>query len=395
MTPGPRDPKIAAIRQELPVVERQVYLNSGTAGPLPRRTMAAIAALNERHLLDGRAIFKPYIEEYIPLLGELRASFARLLGATAAEIALTHHTTEGMNIALWGLNWQPGDEIVTTTQEHPGGLLPAYAVARRFGLGVRLVEVETTPDDAAAAILAALSPRTRLVALSHVLYSTGAVLPVAAIAAEAHRRGVLVAVDGAQAAGAIPVTVRELGVDFYAVPGQKWLCGPEGVGALYVARERLSDLAPTFVGFFSIRDEEAMDLTGHFLPAAGAQRYEQGTLYWPALFGMQESLRWLEAEVGWPWIYEQTAAITQRCRALLAALPGVTVHTPAPHGPLTTFSIDEVEAMTAATRLADEGIVVRSIPHSNRLRTATGFFNTEEDLARLCEGLLRLRAPGA
>ena len=118
------DPRVAAIRAELPVVERQVYLNSGTAGPLPRRTAAAIAAANERQLLDGRASFRPYIEEYFPLLADVRAGIARLLGAGAEEIALTHHTSEGMNIAVWGLNWQPGDEIVTTTEEHPGGLLP-------------------------------------------------------------------------------------------------------------------------------------------------------------------------------------------------------------------------------------------------------------------------------
>ena len=395
MVSVPSDPRVAAIRAELPAVERQVYLNSGSAGPLPRRAVAAMTAASERQLLDGRASFRPYIEEYLPLLVEVRAGFARLLGADPAEIALTHHTTEGMNIAVWGLNWQPGDEIVTTTAEHPGALLPVYAVARRFGLGVRLVEVAGDADAIVDAITAACSPRTRLVAMSHILYTSGALLPVAAIAAAAHQRGVLVAVDGAQAAGAIPVDVRALGVDFYAVPGQKWLCGPEGVGALYVRRERLTDLAPTFVGFFSIRDEAAVDLTGHFLPAPGAQRYEQGTVYWPALFGMRESLRWLEEEVGWAWLHERTAAMTERCRALLGAVPGVTILTPAPHGSLTTFSVEGLDAMDAFMRLADQGIVVRPIPHTNWLRVAAGFFNTEADLERLCVALPALRAPGA
>src|SRR6476659_5887368 len=98
-------PQIEAIRQELPVVERLVYLNTGTAGPLPRPAAAAIAAANERQLLDGRASFKIYMEEYRPLLEDVRARFARLLGAAPGEVALTHHTTEGMNIATWGLNW--------------------------------------------------------------------------------------------------------------------------------------------------------------------------------------------------------------------------------------------------------------------------------------------------
>jgi L-cysteine/cystine lyase len=228
------EPQVAALRQELPVVERQVYLNTGTAGPLPRRAAAAITAANERQLLDGRASFKVYMEEYFPLLDDVRARFARLLGADVGEIALTHHTTEGMNIATWGLNWQPGDEIVATTHEHEAGLLPAYAAARRFGLGVRVVDASGSADTVAAAVTAAISPRTRLVILSHVTFTTGAVLPVQAITEAAHRQGALVAVDGAQSAGAIPVDVHALGVDFYAVPGQKWLCGPEGVGALYV-----------------------------------------------------------------------------------------------------------------------------------------------------------------
>src|SRR5205085_2035413 len=128
------------------------------------------------------------MEEYFPLLDEVRARFARLLGAEVGEVALTHHTTEGMNIATWGLNWQPGDEIVITTHEHDAGLLPAYAAARRFGLGVRLVEAGGDADTVAEAVAAAISSRTRLVILSHVTFTTGAVLPVQAIAAAAHRQ---------------------------------------------------------------------------------------------------------------------------------------------------------------------------------------------------------------
>lgn len=392
MEPTPT-PQVEALRQELPVVERQVYLNTGTAGPLPRRTAAAITAANERQLLDGRASFKVYMEEYFPLLDDVRARFARLLGADAGEVALTHHTTEGMNIATWGINWQPGDEIVATTHEHEAGLLPAYAAARRFGLTVRLVDADGSADAVAEAVAAALSPRTRLVSLSHVTFTTGAVLPVRAIAEVAHQRGALVAVDGAQAAGAIPVDVRALDVDFYAVPGQKWLCGPEGVGALYVRRSSLSALAPTYIGGFALRDFEAMDLTGNFLPAPDARRYEQSSIYWPTLYGMQASLRWLDEEVGWPWLFAQAETITARCRTMLSALPGVTLHTPTPHGPLTAFSVAGLDAQPTALQLVEQGIVIRSIPHYNWLRVATGFFTNEADLAHLRDGLLALQAP--
>ena len=395
MEPMVIDPSVAAVRRQFPAAEGQVYLNSGTAGPLPRSTAAIIAAENERQLRAGRSTIKTYFDEYLPMQATVRARFARLLGAGSDEIALTHHTTEGMNIACWGLNWQPGDEILTTSHEHEGGLLPAYAVARRFGVTLRVVDLDRAGEDIAGAVAAALTARTRLVVMSHVAFTTGAALPVAAIATAAHRVGAYVAVDGAQSCGAIPVNVHELDVDFYAVPGQKWLCGPEGMGALYVRRERLSELLPTFVGFSSIRDMEAMDLSGYFIPGAGAQRYEQGTVYMPGLFGMNESLRWMEEDAGWPWIFEQTAAITERCRSMLGGLSGVTIHTPVPHGSLTAFSIAGLDPQATVTQLAERGIIIRAVPIYNWLRVSTGFFNTEEDLDRLHDALVDLHTAGA
>jgi L-cysteine/cystine lyase len=380
----------------VPVTERLAYLNTGTEGPLPRRASQAIAAESERHVLEGRSDFKRFLEVYFPLFSLLRSRFGRLLGAGEDEIALTHHTTEGMNIAVWGLNWQAGDEIVTTTAEHEGGFMPVYVAAQRFGLTLRIVDIG---DGAGAAdrIAAALSQRTRLVVISHVLWKSGVVLPVNEIAEAAHRVGALVAVDGAQAAGAIPVNVRQLGADFYAAPGQKWLCGPEGTGALYVARERISVLAPTFVGFLSVKIDShpLADQSGYFIPAPGAGRYEVGTVYWPALFGLNESLRWMEETLGYEWIYAQGRALARRCRELLAQVPGVTVHSPPEAAGLTTFSVDGLDPVTTASALAEMGVVIRSLHDPARLRVSTAFFNNEDDLARLCEGLRTLHAQAA
>ncbi len=401
----PSSEKLSVVRRELPVTERLAYLNMGTAGPLPHRAARAIAAEAERQLLEGRSDFRRFNEDHFPLLNTLRARFARLLGAREDEIALTHHATEGMNIAVWGFNWRAGDEIVTTDAEHEGGFMPVYAAARRFGLTLRVAQVGDGGDAAASGgscaasggscagrIAAALSPRTRLVVVSHVLWKTGVVLPLAEIAAAAHRVGALIAVDGAQSAGAIPVNVRELDVDFYAVPGQKWLCGPEGTGALYVRRERVSELSPTFVGYFTLSTYPAADHSGHFIPAPGARRYEVGTVYWPTLYGLNESLRWLEEAVGYDWIFAHGRAITERGRALLAAVPGVTLHSPPEAAGLTAFSVSGLEPQTVPTALFDMGVVIRSLHDPERLRVSTAFFNDEDDLARLCEGLRTLLA---
>jgi L-cysteine/cystine lyase len=385
--------KLAALRQELPALTHLAYLNTGTASPLPRGAAQAIAAEAERQVLQGRSNFRFYTEEYYPLLARLRARFARLLNADDDEIALTHHTTEGMNIAVWGLRWQAGDEILTTTAEHEGGFMPVYAAAQRFGLRLRVVDIGLGEgDDLAEKIIAAITPRTRLIVTSHVMWKTGAILPVAPIAEAAHRMGALVAVDGAQAAGAIPVDVRALGADFYAVSGQKWLCGPEGTGAVYVRRECMSELAPTFAGYLTLNHDVPVtaDNFGYFLPARGASRFEVATLYLPALYGLDESLRWMEESVEYAWAFERSQAMAKHCRAKLAELPGLTLYVPAQAAPLTTFILPGLDPLTAPTALYDRGVVIRAVPRSNRFRVSTAFFNNEEDVARLCESLVAL-----
>ena len=385
---------LSAIREEFPVFASLAYLNTGTSGPLARRTARAIGSRAEQQLLQGRSNFKTFLEDYFPLLDELRSRFARVLGAANDEIALTHHTTDGMNIAVWGINWQPGDEIVTTTEEHDGASLPVYAAARRHGLTLRVVDVGSDDASIIERLAGAISRRTRLVVVSHVFFKTGTVLPLAEIARVTHQAGALLAVDGAQSAGAIPIDVDALGVDFYAIPGQKWLCGPEGVGALFVRRDRVSELSPTFVGFFSIRDFLAFDASGYFIPAPGARRYEVGTVYWPALYGMVESLRWMEEALGYEAIFEQCAAMTRRCREILADVPGLTIHSPARHAGLTSFSVAGLEPATAAQALAEMGVVIRSVHDPDYLRVSTSFYNDESDVARLRDGLIALQGKG-
>ena len=144
-----------------------------------------------------------------------------------------------------------GDRAVTSCQEHPGGFGPLYMVADRHGVDLGFAEfVPNAPDDEIVAEFDRLiTPGTKLVSLSHVLWTSGLVMPVRRIAEIAHARGALVLVDGAQSAGAIPVNVRDLGADMYAIPAQKWLLGPEGLGAMWVKRELLDGMRSTFASF--------------------------------------------------------------------------------------------------------------------------------------------------
>ena len=378
------------IREYFPAVFTQAYLNTGTAGPLSRPAAEAIELWNRRQLNEGRSNFSVYMDEYMPMQERLRGQFGRLFNADADEIALTLHTTNGMNIGTWGLRWQPGDEIVTNAHEHPGGLMPINAVAQRFGLTVRSVPmpIEDTDEALIQRFARAINHKTRLVSISHVSWKTGAILPVAEIAAIAHRHGALIVVDGAQSGGSIPIDVKALDVDFYAIPGQKWLCGPEGTGALYVRAEAMADLLPTFTGYPS---QKGLDSEGHYLPAAGARRFEMGTVYWPGLAGIHASLT-LREEMGNDALYSQIQEITATCREMLEEIPGVTLATPDRHAGLLSFTMEGVVADEAVGKLAAQKIIIRSVHEPDLLRVSTSFYNDESDVLRLRDGLESLRS---
>ncbi len=385
--------KIIAIRQVMPATRAQVYLNTGAVGPLSTITVEALDRANTLDLKAARATLSR-LKVIKQAITDMRQAMASLVKASPEEIALTHHTTGGMNIVAHGLAWQPGDEVITTNLEHPGGLLPLYVLRQRQQVTLKVVEisVDDSPDEIVARFEAAITPRTRLLAFSHVAWNTGMRLPLKEIVAMGHSHHVLSLVDGAQSAGAIALDLPASGVDFYAMPGQKWLCGPEGIGALYVRQDRLSMVWPTFVGYTSM-EGGMYDLTGHFMPAQGARRYEVGTIYSPGIQAMVANLAWLAETAGWPWIYARIAHLAGYAHQALSQLAGVTVITPpGPQAGLITFNLDGYDPARVATRLEEEGIVLRFLPDPYALRLSTGFYNTEADIDRLVAALQAILA---
>jgi L-cysteine/cystine lyase len=347
-------------RSQFPVLDRLAYLNAGTNGPLGRATIEAIEREAERELAEGRS-GQGYIEHMLGLRDELREGFADVLGVEPGSVALTESTTRGCAIVLAGLDLTPEDEVVTTDSEHFGLTGPLHAT------GARIVLVEPDED----AIVAAVGPRTKLVATSHVLWTTGRRLDVQGIRATT---GVPILVDGAQSAGAIPVDVGEL--DFYTVSAQKWLCGPEATGALYVADpERLRVTAPSYMS------QSGYEPTGAFVPKEGARRFDSG---WIPVASMAGLLAALAAHP--EWRYEAAAANAARCRELLG--PRVEVVTPPEHSTLVSFRPpgDPTELVAS---LHEAGVVVRELPGRNLVRASCGWWTNEDDLQRLAGGLAR------
>jgi L-cysteine/cystine lyase len=310
----------------------------------------------------------------------LRKAAGRLVGAPADEVALTGNTTLGVGTVVAGIDWRPGDEIVTTELEHPGVAAPLAVAGRRFGLRLRVIPSAEAGGDLERAVGARAGPRTRLVALSHVSWSSGALLDVAGAARAARAAGALTLVDGAQAVGVLPVDARALGADAYAFPAHKWLLGPEGLGALWVAGEAAERIALTMAGTESGRGHSP---DGSFRPHPSARRYEGSTAPLGLLGAWLASLAWLD-ELGWDWIHGRARAAQAAGREALAALPGVEVLTPpGPQGGLVTFTIAGRPPARACAQLAERGVIVRDLPRPDALRASLGFFTDEADIAAL------------
>jgi L-cysteine/cystine lyase len=353
-----------AFRSQFPVFERMSYLNAGTEGPLPRRAADAVRERIELELTEGRC-GKPYIEGVMELASRLRAAYAAVVGCGEHELALTGSTTDGVNTVIAGLDLRPGDEIVTSDQEHPGLLAPLARARVRHGIDVRVVPF--------AEIAGEVSEKTRLIACSHVSWVGGEVADLPALVAT----GVPVLLDAAQALGAVAVDVRELGCDFYAASGQKWLCGPEGSGCLYVRAERLDDLLVPWPGYASMAD------AGNALQsdwAEGVARLDHG---FPA--GLRST--WALAALGvfeaagWDWVHNRAATLAAWLADRLAER-GRTVR---PRGRSTLVSWHADDAQAEVERLGGEGVVVRSIPAFGVVRASVGAWSSEEELERLVE----------
>jgi L-cysteine/cystine lyase len=299
------------------------------------------------------------------LRNEARGAFAAIVGAEPEQIALTGSTTDACNVVVAGLRLEPGDEVVTTDSEHFGLLGPLITSGAR----VRVARVgETTGDGAVERVLAEVGPRTRLVAVSHVSWITGHVLDVAALRRET---GVPLLVDGAQSVGAIAVDAAV--ADFYTVSGQKWLCGPDTTGALFVADPDSLEIARP--SYFAQTSHDRLAATFEVRPGAG--RFDTGWTPTPSLAGLTAALGTLP-----DGRLERARSLAERCRELLASRYALV--TEPGHATLVSFRASTDGVVPA---LAAQGVVVRDLPGTDIVRVSCGWWTSEGDLDRLMQGL--------
>jgi L-cysteine/cystine lyase len=354
----------AQFRAEFPVFEKFAYMNAGTDGPMPRRAADAARERLALELSDGRA-GRAHFDAMLGAMDRRRELLAGLFGCDADDVALTDSTTDGVNIVISGLDLKPGDEIVTSDEEHPGILVPLAGARRRCGVEVKFVPF--------AELANGVTNKTRLVATSHVSWVNGQVIDYAAL----RETGVPFLLDGAQGIGAVPVKVGELGCDFYAASGQKWLCGPDGTGCLYVKPERLNELEPRFLTFGSVEDHDnPYDSALH----ENSRRFDLGLT--PSSMGAWSvaSLELLE-EAGIEWVHDRAATLAAQLAEMLAGR-GLDVQ---PRGRSTLLSWRDDDCEATSERLRDNGVLVRFIPGRNLVRASVGAWNDESDLEKLTD----------
>jgi selenocysteine lyase/cysteine desulfurase len=381
----------AEARRHFLIPEGVVYGNTGTLGASPREVVQELTRRIEQ-LESELADWDYYRVDGEPLTGyqplaEFRAAVGAVVGATADEIALTQNATMGMNFVAAGLDLAAGDEVVSTDQEHPGGICPWRLAAKRRGVVVKELPLLPVLKDGPEAVVRlfadAITPRTRVLVVSHVSSGLGIRLPARELCALARERGLLAVVDGAQAVGQIPVDVKELGCDAYVASPHKWLLAPKGTGFLYLRRESQNRLWTTLASA-AFEDREK-----------GAFRFMQyGTGSVPLVHGLLAALRFVE-RIGIPRITRWDAELTRRLREGLARIPAARLSSPADPrfaAAITTFGVEGVPAKALQDALWSRKIRVRAQGDERGVRFSTHLYVSPKDIDTALEVVASLHA---
>jgi L-cysteine/cystine lyase len=376
-------------RKNFPALSNKAYFNFGGQGTLPQEALDQIMASYKQVQTEGpwsSAAYRWLLDE----TDKTRRALSQQLGAPPELLALTQNATEGCNIAMWGVDWRPGDHLLLTDGEHMSIIATAKQIAARMHVELTYCPLTNlSAEECVDSVRKNLRPRTRLFVLSHILWNTGQVLPLEDIVDDCHEKEVPVLVDGAQSAGVLPLNVLDSKADFYAITGHKWFCGPEGVGALYVSEERLPDLQPTFSGWRGIRTDQNGQIIGL---EEGAIRFETATAPFPLLSGLRKAIeihdRWGNPSER----YEQIIKQASRLKSGLSSIDGVQCNKFSQESGLVAFAIPAIPSATAVKRLESGNIILRSIPYPDCLRASVHYFTSDEEIDALVAAAKELAA---
>ena len=346
------DPKVKLARSVLPVLDEFAYFDTASVGPVSQIYADALGRCTREDLRTGRA--RAFRFEKIEQARErIRSEIAGVINAGPDELELTRGTTAAIRTLLQRFPWKPGDEVVSTQLEFPPCRDALDELVRNGQVRLRIAEVPKSDAEDLEWLERTLTQRTRLIVFSGVAYTTGQRLPIEPVVELAKTRGIRTLVDGAQLVGAAELDLGRTAIDFLALPLQKWLGGPEGLGALFVRAGSIDWL-----------------------------RSEQVTHGWPVLEAAAEQLEWQRENLGWDWIRRRTGELSRYARAALTDLDSARLVTPEAHAGLVAIRCDRRTFERITHRLEAARIVARLRPELDLLRISTACFTTEREIDR-------------
>jgi selenocysteine lyase/cysteine desulfurase len=378
---------VEEVRRDMPVLSKSVFLNAGSLCPTPLPVMEAYFASYRQWHEQGAGHPRNYEAMRDEVTAVVRNKLAALFKCLPGEIALTSNATEGINIVAWGLDWQPGDEVIITDAEHPANSIVWMHNQERFGIKLRFLSAYKEPDTLLERLQQMLTARTKLVAVSHVLSATGRILPVKEITELAHANGSLVLLDGAHAAGQMQVDLMDIGCDFYSTNGHKWLFGPAGTGVLFVRRQHLDRVRPAFVGDIGGKTLIYKE-NGSYTPPPDARRYEYATRNWPLYQALGVAVDYVTA-IGIDNIRGRVGTLASEFKKQLMRMPGIDMWSPLDpenSAGLVCFGLRGHDAREISTHLEAKGILARHVT-DDLLRVSIGYFTLEAELQTMVEAL--------
>jgi len=375
-----------ALRKHYLFQDGLIMMNNGTVGPMPEPVMNTLTSSFQIQCTMPCEVYNTFGARR----EEVRNKVARFVGATPEEIVLTRNTTEGMNFVANGLELEPGDEILMSDMEHPAGIHPWGLKAARYGVVVKEVPLGLPPasvDEVVGSFERAITPRTRVISLSHTVFISGLIAPIKEISEMAHRRGILVLADSAHGPGMLDLDLHDMGVDFFAASPYKWLGAPCGTGILYMKREVQDRLWPTIAN----SGWNAGDDAGRFETLG--QRAD------PLVFALGEAVDF-QTKVGRPRIERRIRSLATHLKEELSEMPGVRLHTsmdPYLSGGLTAFSMEGMDPQVLMDYMRERhNLVIRTIGSEEKgtrgVRVSTHVFVFHEHVDMLLEGIREARA---
>jgi selenocysteine lyase/cysteine desulfurase len=359
-----------------------ILMNNGTIGPMARPVFNMLMHFFKIQCTDPIKVFPGFF----PYIEETRQKLAPFIKASPDEIALLQNSTQGMNFVTKGLDMKPGDEVLMSSLEHPAGIEPWKIKAKRRGIKIKEVRLNTPPknkDEILNGFNDAINPNTRIIHISHVVYKNGLVTPLKEISALAHDKNVLVVADGAHSLGMIDLDMHELGADFYAASAYKWANAPIGSGFFYVKKDVQEELWPTVVA-------------GGWDHVEGARRYENlGTAAYPVQIAFKEALTFL-TNIGMKRVERRIKTLAAYLKREAAKIPGIRIYTPTDptlSGGLTSLSLDGVTVEYLMNYVMEKyHIIIRTITFHGikAVRISTPVWISHKHVDMLLEGFQEL-----